>query len=242
LCCGSESGDFVAMRLDEGNEDNEDPLSGIDPETRLYLGLDAYPNDPVFSLISRARRSQKNMIAKSMKLAKDRVNCITLWFPPTTMLANAKAYREPVAVLANNDRTVTLVSLRDFDEKDKTEALDIITYPDFVNRSLLSPDGRFLISILDDPYMYIHERVRKTAESPDHKIFQSNSKDPDLTLEAHHSSDIERIYKSIHYDFNRSSYSKSEAWRTDNIDTRLASTLINWLSQVHASCTPSSTW
>ncbi|CEI69094.1 hypothetical protein FVEN_g4139 [Fusarium venenatum] len=166
LCCGSESGDFVAMRLDEGNEDNEDPLSGIDPETRLYLGLDAHPNDPVFSLISRARRSQKNMIAKSMKLAKDRVNCITLWFPPTTMPANAKAYREPVAVLANNDRTVTLVSLRDFDEKDKTEALDIITYPDFVNRSLLSPDGRFLISILDDPYMYIHERVRKTAESP----------------------------------------------------------------------------
>lgn len=166
LCCGSESGDFVAIRLDEGNEDNDDPLSGIDPETRLHLGLDAFPNDPVFSLISRARRSQKNMIAKSMKLAKDRVNCITLWFPPTTMPANAKAYKEPVAVLANNDRTVTLVSLRDFEEKDKTEALDIITYPDFVNRSLLSPDGRFLISILDDPYMYIHERVRKTTESP----------------------------------------------------------------------------
>jgi hypothetical protein len=154
------------MRLDEGNDDNEGPLSGIDPETRLNLGLDSSREDSIFSLLSRARRSNKSLIAKSMKLAKDRVNCITLWFPPTTMPINAKAYREPVAVLANNDRTVTLVSLHDFDEKDKTDALDVITYPDFVNRSLLSPDGRFLISILDDPYMYIHERVKKTAESP----------------------------------------------------------------------------
>ncbi|KAL4723160.1 hypothetical protein ACLX1H_009650 [Fusarium chlamydosporum] len=101
-----------------------------------------------------------------MKLAKDRVNCITLWFPPTAMPMNSKAYGEPVAVLANNDRTVTLVSLNDFDQKEKTEPLDVITYPDFVNRSLLSPDGRFLISILDDPYLYIHERVRRTTESP----------------------------------------------------------------------------
>nr|QBP78743.1 RdRp [Fusarium poae virus 1] len=50
---------------------------------------------------------------------------------------------------------------------------------------------------------YFHEKLTRLLY--DHKIFQSNSKDPDLTLEAHHSSDIERIYKSIHYDFNRSS-------------------------------------
>ncbi|CAG7563991.1 unnamed protein product [Fusarium equiseti] len=167
LCCGSEGGDFVAMRLDEGNDDTDSP-SGLDPETRLSLGLDSR-EDSIFSLISRARRSNKSLIAKSMKLAKDRVNCITLWFPPTTMPANEKAYREPVAVLANNDRTVTLVSLNDFDQKEKTEPLDVITYPDFVNRSLLSPDGRFLISILDDPYLYIHERVKKTTESPANK-------------------------------------------------------------------------
>nr|UWK02060.1 RNA-dependent RNA polymerase [Fusarium poae partitivirus 1] len=49
---------------------------------------------------------------------------------------------------------------------------------------------------------YFHEKLTRLLY--DHKIFQSNSKDPDLTLEAHHSSDIERIYKSIHYDFNRS--------------------------------------
>ncbi|KAJ4270025.1 hypothetical protein NW762_001698 [Fusarium torreyae] len=165
LCCGSESGDFVAMRLDEGNDDSHGPPSELDPDTRLSLGLDSR-EDSIFSLLSRARRSNKSLIAKSMKLAKDRVNCITLWFPPTTLPAHGRAYTEPVAVLANNDRTVTLVSLHDFDQKEKTEALDVITYPDFVNRSLISPDGQLLISILDDPYLYIHERVKKVAESP----------------------------------------------------------------------------
>ncbi|KAM5348086.1 hypothetical protein ACJ41O_007910 [Fusarium nematophilum] len=167
LCCGSENGDFVAMRLDDGNDsDNHGSPSDIDADARLSLGLDSSREDSIFSLLSRARRSNKSLIAKSMKLAKDRVNCITLWFPPTTLLACEKAYKEPVAVLANNDRTVTLVSLNDFDQKDKTEALDIITYPDFVNRALISPDGRLLIAILDDPYLYIHERAKKVSESP----------------------------------------------------------------------------
>ncbi|RKL49648.1 hypothetical protein BFJ72_g1106 [Fusarium proliferatum] len=166
LCCGSESGDFVAIRLDEGNDDSHGILSELDPDTRLSLGLDSSRDDPILSLLNRARRNNKTLIAKSMKLAKDRVNCITLWFPPTRMPAHDRAYKEPVAVLANNDRTVTLVSLNDFDQKEKTEALDIITYPDFVNRALISPDGRLLIAILDDPYLYVHERVRSVAESP----------------------------------------------------------------------------
>ncbi|RSL40343.1 hypothetical protein CEP53_013423 [Fusarium sp. AF-6] len=166
LCCGSENGDFVAMRLDDGNDDdNQDSSLELDPETRLSLGLDSTREGSLFSLISRARRSNKSLIAKSMKLAKDRVNCVTLWFPPTIIAAHDRAYTEPVAILANNDRTVILVSLRDFDQKEKIEPLDTITYPDFVNRALISPDGRLLIAILDDPYLYVHQRVRKPSES-----------------------------------------------------------------------------
>ncbi|KAM6533710.1 hypothetical protein FALCPG4_006670 [Fusarium falciforme] len=166
LCCGSENGDFVAMRLDDGNDDdNQGSSLDLDPETRLSLGLDSTREGSLFSLISRARRSNKSLIAKSMKLAKDRVNCVTLWFPPTSLAAHERAYTEPVAILANNDRTVILVSLRDFDQKEKIEPLDVITYPDFVNRALISPDGRLLIAILDDPYLYVHQRVRKPSES-----------------------------------------------------------------------------
>ncbi|KAK7418394.1 hypothetical protein QQX98_004014 [Neonectria punicea] len=190
LCCGSENGDFVAIRLDDGNDrddrtDRADRVDHSDRDSRaerpnmafavgaiapdaetLGVGLDASRDDSIFSLLSRARRSNKSLIAKSMKLAKDRVNCITLWFPPTSLPACDNAYNEPLAILANNDRTVTLVSLEDFEKNEKTEPLDVITYPDFVNRAIISPNGQFLISVLDDPYLYVHQRVKTILESP----------------------------------------------------------------------------
>ncbi|KPM34539.1 hypothetical protein AK830_g12038 [Neonectria ditissima] len=201
LCCGSESGEFVAIRLDDETDcndradpvdradhadhadhtDHTDRADHIDRSERLLpsnalaalrpdvttpgAGPDSSRNDSVFSLLSRARRPNKSLIAKSMKLAKDRVNCITLWFPPTSLPACDKAYDEPLAILANNDRTVTLVSLEDFEKNEKTEPLDVITYPDFVNRAIISPNGRFLVSVLDDPYMYVHQRVKAIPES-----------------------------------------------------------------------------
>lgn len=165
LCCGSENGDFVAIELDEGNDRSDQSLSVDADSDRLGLGLDSSRDDSIFTFLSRARRSNKSLIAKSMKLAKDRVNCISLWFPPTSLPAWDTAYSEPMAILANNDRTVTLVSLKDFDVKDKTEPFDIVTYPDFVNRAILSPDGRLLVSVLDDPYLYIHQRVKAIPES-----------------------------------------------------------------------------
>lgn len=156
----------MAIRLDEVDDnDNQSPSLDLDPETRQSLGLDSTRESHLFSIIARAGRSNKSIVAKSMKLAKDRVNCVTLWFPPTSLAAHDRAYTEPVAILANNDRTVILVSLGDFKQKEKIEPLDVITYPDFVNRALISPDGRLLIAILDDPYLYVHQRVKKPAES-----------------------------------------------------------------------------
>lgn len=162
LCCGSENGEFVAIKLEDAIESNQQPLLGLhlDAETRHQLNLGgASRDDPILALLAHARRSSKSLIAKSMKLAKDRVNCVTLWFPPALTPLEAGSYTEPVAVLANNDRTVVLVSLREFDQNEKIDPLDVVTYPDFVNRAILSPDGRILVAILDDPYLYVHERV-----------------------------------------------------------------------------------
>ena len=164
LCCGSENGEFVAMRLDdEAGEANDSPF--LDPDVRLSLSLDVPRDESLSLLAAQVRRANKSLIAKSMKLAKDRVNCVTLWFPPTSVPAYDQAYNEPVAVLANNDRTVTIVSLYDFDQSEKTEPIAVITYPDFVNRAIISPDGRLLIAILDDPYLYVHERPRRPDAS-----------------------------------------------------------------------------
>ncbi|KHN98143.1 WD domain containing protein [Metarhizium album ARSEF 1941] len=169
LCCGSETGEFVAIKLEDAIESNRQPLLGLhlDAETRHQLNLEGTDrDDSILALLAHARRSSKSLIAKTLKLAKDRVNCVTLWFPPALPPLDGAPYNEPVAVLANNDRTVVLVSLRGFDQNDKVEPLDVVTYPDFVNRAILSPDGRILVAILDDPYLYVHERVETEVAAP----------------------------------------------------------------------------
>ncbi|KAJ4164568.1 hypothetical protein LMH87_006237 [Akanthomyces muscarius] len=165
LCCGSESGDFVAIRLDEGTDSsNPNTPLNLDPDARLPLNMESR-EESLLSLITQARRSNKSLIAKSVKLANDRVNCITMWFPGALAPPVVGAYTEPVAILANNDCTVTVISLRDFDQSDKTAPLDIVTYPDFVNRATISPDGRIMVAILDDPYLYVHVRTETSRES-----------------------------------------------------------------------------
>ncbi|KAG5988244.1 hypothetical protein E4U54_004720 [Claviceps lovelessii] len=167
LCCGSETGEFVAIRLEEAIESQRQPMLGLqlDAETRHRAGLDGLNRDePLLALLAHARRTNKSLVAKSMKLAKDRVNCVTLWFPPPSSDPHPGAYTEPIAVLANNDKTVILVSLGDFDQHDKVEPLEVVEYPDFVNRAIISPDGRIMIGILDDPYLYVHARTEKEQE------------------------------------------------------------------------------
>ncbi|KAM3513289.1 hypothetical protein MY11210_003065 [Beauveria gryllotalpidicola] len=165
LCCGSESGDFVAVRLDEGN-DSSNPNAPLNSDSEAHLLLNPESREEsLLSLITQARRSNKSLIAKSVKLANDRVNCITMWFPGALAPPVREAYTEPVAILANNDCTVTVISLDDFDQSDKTVPLDIVTYPDYVNRATISPDGRIMAAILDDPYLYIHVRSEKSRES-----------------------------------------------------------------------------
>ncbi|RFU72493.1 wd domain containing [Trichoderma arundinaceum] len=162
LCCGSETGEFVAIRLEgEGGRAVESPQNpSLDPSSGDAATMS--PEEAALSMLTSAAQQTSKVTAKSMKLAKERVNCITLWFPPPQgqgLPIGRCAYTEPVAVLANNDRTVTLVSLSDFEQKEMTEPLDVIRYPDFVNRAIISPDGRLMIAILDDPYLYVHQRV-----------------------------------------------------------------------------------
>ena len=148
---------FSAFRVGERNPPDEtDRRLALQADDRLPLSLDL--SDAASSLLAEAT-SEKNLVAQSTGFGKDRVNCITLWFPPTLAEPFEGAYDQGVAVLAHNDRTVVVVSLRD------QEALDKITYPEFMNRGVISPDGRLLVGISDDPYLYIHERREKKSET-----------------------------------------------------------------------------
>jgi len=96
---------------------------------------------------------------KITKVGTEIVNCITLWFPPAHNLE--EAYDFPVSVLSNNDHTVSVVNLQE------SEVLDTLNLEDCINRATMSPDGRTLIAIGDDPYMHVFQRVRRPAASSD---------------------------------------------------------------------------
>ncbi|KAB5540476.1 WD40-repeat-containing domain protein, partial [Coniochaeta sp. 2T2.1] len=163
ICAGGETGEFTAMDM---NENRFAPDITTD-DAALEQALDSNPDASQLLELSgdlasslRVRQSirtlahaRKNLVGKSKQFGKERVNCITLWFPPTMMKPFEGAYDEPVAVLANNDKSVAIVSL-------KTQELLIeIEYPDCVNRAACSPDGRLLIAISDDPYLYVYEQA-----------------------------------------------------------------------------------
>lgn len=168
ICSGGETGEFTAIDM---SEDRGIPDIATD-DAALEQALASNPDasqlletsgDLVTSLrvrqsIRTLAQARKSIVGKSKQFGKERVNCITLWFPPTTLKPFEGAYEEPVAVLANNDKSVAIVSLR------SQELLIEIEYPDCVNRAVCSPDGRLLIAVGDDPYLYIHEKTCINAQ------------------------------------------------------------------------------
>lgn len=127
-----------------------------DPDERLPLDLDPTRRSTARETTSSARRSlSRPAIPNPIKIGTEIVNCVTLWTPGET--ASEKAYDIPVAVVANNDCTVSILRARD------SEVLEALTLPDFVNRSVISPDGEILVTICDDPFLYIHERQEKVG-------------------------------------------------------------------------------
>ncbi|KAL2131527.1 hypothetical protein VTI74DRAFT_4927 [Chaetomium olivicolor] len=153
VCCGGELGIFSAFRVGEPSRPH-DASREADSQAGTRLPTDAV-GTPSTTTATTSPPAEKDLLARSNAFGKDRVNCVTLWFPPTLFDAVEGAYDQDVAVLANNDSSVIVVSLRD------QELLDKITYPDYMNRGVISPDGRLLIAISDDPYLYIHERKEK---------------------------------------------------------------------------------
>ncbi|KAI0132169.1 hypothetical protein BJ170DRAFT_612753 [Xylariales sp. AK1849] len=174
ICCGGENGEFAVIRdveQTDGNDNEtrtqvddalssdfqshlrslESPSTGIDPSLTSSFSRD------MFSLLEQRLNNApaKTWTSSNHKYGSERINCITIWEPPkATSVFSARPghYATPVAILANNDKTVTIVGLHD------CEYLDELELPDSINRSLISPDGSLLASISDDPFLYLHAR------------------------------------------------------------------------------------
>lgn len=167
LCCGGESGHFAVVRIAPDNDDDEESGSSTpaDPDSRLPLDFEAARVSGLSATLGRSGlRSQwdddaePQAIAKTAEIGGDLVNCITIWAPQEDK--PNQTYPTPVAVLSNNDRTVTIVDVRDL------TTIQSFSLGDCVNRAVISPDGRVLIAIGDDPFMYIYTRKQKENKGP----------------------------------------------------------------------------
>lgn len=189
LCCGGERGEFVSMNIDATASNDSaaglgDAGLDLDTEMRLPFGFTTAEADSISGLFAHGQRSTKSFIAKSAKLTTkgDRINGITIWSPSGRVKTHDRAYTFPVAVLANNDRTVKIVGLHSSEDNDKIEPLATIRYPDYVNRAVISPDGNILIAVLDDPYMYVHVRAEDGYSwELKHRIMLKSQKKDDET-------------------------------------------------------------
>ncbi|KAI1136963.1 hypothetical protein F5Y05DRAFT_405060 [Hypoxylon sp. FL0543] len=169
ICCGGENGEFVVIRESGSNDAQADTLSR-DFRSRLNsMEASNMAEAPMYQLqrdmltvVERINGSNKTWSASSYKVGTERVNCITIWHPPQGTSASSRGrYKSPVAVVANNDKTITVVGLYEPDLQK-----DLLVYPDCVNRGVISPDGSLLVAICDDPYLYIH--VRRVCKSQHH--------------------------------------------------------------------------
>ncbi|KAI0477943.1 hypothetical protein F4859DRAFT_42179 [Xylaria cf. heliscus] len=182
ICCGGENGEFAIIRETDASDapDAANALPGPGASVTASASAaaaaaavasaseHALDRDPglatepsiaelrrdMLSIVEQMSGSGKTWSASNHKFGTQRVNCITIWQPPKPPSDPLRPgrYTSPVAVLANNDKTVTIVSLND------AEALDELQYPDCVNRGVISPDGSLLVAICDDPFLYVHVR------------------------------------------------------------------------------------
>ncbi|KAH8659126.1 hypothetical protein BGZ60DRAFT_118002 [Tricladium varicosporioides] len=163
LCAGGDKGNYIAICLDESKWGNVSLITDADADARLPLDLDPASRTMLREIIreasttteghSTARRSRGTRSAKTTKVGTDLVNSIGLWSP--NHAATEKAYKVPVALVSNNDKTVSIMDIAESD------LLDELSFPDCVNRAVMSADGEMLLVVGDDPFMYVHERVEK---------------------------------------------------------------------------------
>ncbi|KAK2069729.1 hypothetical protein P8C59_004283 [Phyllachora maydis] len=172
VCCGGENGEFSAIYLDGVNDE-------IDSDARLPLDPASRFEDVALSS-SMQTRTTKSLFAKSKSFGKERVNCVTLWMPPTLAPRSEGIYDQPVAVLANNDKVAYIVTLQD------QRVVDQVRHPDCVNRAVLSPNGRLLAVICDDPYLTsTTRRMRDMRDSTLERLRASLNDDAEERLRAH---------------------------------------------------------
>lgn len=161
ICAGAEQGDFATISVCESSRRLLESGAAIDAR----FDIDDFTKQPS----SRTGHSNPSSTITATKphvsitkIGKELVNCITIWFPERDL--GPETYKLPVAVLSNNDKTVTVVDLQ------SSDAIQTIHLNDPVNRAVISPDGQLLVAVGDGAYMhvFVRETVDKDSLGPRH--------------------------------------------------------------------------
>ncbi|KAI0193470.1 hypothetical protein F4808DRAFT_358966 [Astrocystis sublimbata] len=165
--------DTTAHSVEPANVPTPAVASAVALASATEHALDRNPTLAAEPSMAELRRDMLNIVEQMSGSAKtwsvtyrsfgdQRVNCITIWQPPK-MPCPARpqhcAYSFPVAILANNDKTISIVDLGEAD------IIDELQCPDCVNRGVISPDGSLLVAICDDPFLYVHVRCASPGQS-----------------------------------------------------------------------------
>ncbi|KAI1002370.1 hypothetical protein K3495_g5830 [Podosphaera aphanis] len=178
LCCGGDNGEYAAVCFT------------VKSQPEILLGRQTEFDAQISATTNSSRRTDqlqrkyevlRPVVEITRTIGIDIVNCVTIWLPPD--LSSEWTYQEPVVVVSNNDRNVSILKLRD------AVILDTLTLPDCVNRSLISPDGNLLVSICDDPFLYIHRR-KKSSRMTKNRLNSNWSLEGKVRLEAQACTDI----------------------------------------------------
>ncbi|KAI1079516.1 hypothetical protein F5B20DRAFT_571010 [Whalleya microplaca] len=170
ICCGGESGEFVVIQdvtrtmgrtnapEDALNNDFQPTLNSLESSNLPVAEPLSRLQRDMLDIVDRLNGSNRTWTTDSYKVGRERVNCITIWQPSRDHPHPAQ-YTSAVAVLANNDKSISIFNLQD------GEVVDSLDYPDCVNRGVISPDGTLLVAICDDPFLYVHQRVSRSRGS-----------------------------------------------------------------------------
>ncbi|KAK2814672.1 hypothetical protein FQN49_008112, partial [Arthroderma sp. PD_2] len=152
---GTERGDCAFIKLDSTSQapGTAVPGSPIDVDSPLPLDLDN-------SLPRRTLPYPPNVSVR--ELGGSIVNSVTLHRLPSD---GDLFVEEDIAVLSNNDTTVSIFSLA------RMEVIETIRHPVFMNFAIVSPDSRLLAAVGDENKIYFYRAIpssdKQTAVSTD---------------------------------------------------------------------------
>ncbi|KAM5495700.1 hypothetical protein McaMca56_005337 [Microsporum canis] len=153
---GTESGDCAFIKLDQGLQGPETAVPGspVDVDSPLPLDLDT-------PIPRRTLPYPPNVSVR--ELGGSIVNSVTIHRLPSI---GDDFVDEDIAVLSNNDTTVSIFSLP------RMEVIETIRHPVCMNFAIISPDSRLLAAVGDENRVYFYRVIpsdKQTAVSVDGK-------------------------------------------------------------------------